>query len=106
MSTPSRHSDSPQKAAVYPISPLLALFLLFGLLVLAGCSGSEESPAVAGGTPEPPAGGVQAIVTRIVNQITFVTSTPDPTAIALLNRPLAVLDLSLKIGRASCREGL
>lgn len=95
MPIPLRQIDSPQKAALYPIAHRLTLFLLFGLLLITGCSGSEEPLASAGGTPEPPAGGVQAIVTRIVNQITFVTSTPDPTAIYLQNRPLAVLDLSL-----------
>lgn len=95
MSTSSRPNNPALKSGFIPFARRLAPLFLFGLLVFNGCAGGNETQPIAGGTPEPPAGGVQAIVTRIVNQITFVTSTPDPTAIALLNRPLAVLDISL-----------
>ena len=73
----------------------IAVLLLFGLLSGAGCGAANEAQPVANGTPEAAVGGVQAIVTRIVNQITFVTSTPDATAIAQAQKPLIVLDMSL-----------
>lgn len=73
---------------------LLAVFLGGVLLLSAGCGGN--TPLAAGeGTPQPTVGRVQAIVTRIVEQVTFVTSTPDPLATPIRDEPLAVLDLSL-----------
>lgn len=60
------------------------------LALLAACRAGGETAGE--GTPAP--GGVQAIVTRIVEQITFVTSTPDPAQPAQPRDPV-ILDLSL-----------
>ena len=60
------------------------------LALLAACRAGGE----AAGEGTPAAGGVPAIVTRIVEQITFVTSTPD-AAQPPESRDPVVLDLSL-----------
>ncbi len=59
--------------------------LLAALLALAACRPADT-------TPQP--GGVGGIVTRIVEQITFVTSTPDPAQPTVPQEPV-VLDVSL-----------
>ncbi len=71
----------------------LAGALLLGLW-LAGCAPADPGSAGAAGTPEP--GRAAAIVTRIVERITLVTRTPDPTAAAEAARQPVVLDLSLE----------
>nr|MBP6788893.1 hypothetical protein [Promineifilum sp.] len=55
--------------------PLVAGWALAALLALAACRPADATPG-SDGTPQ--TGGVGAIVTRIVEQITFVTTTPDP----------------------------
>ena len=66
-----------------------AAWALAMLLALAACRPADGG--TAGATPQPGAGN---IVTRIVEQITFVTSTPDPAAPAEPEDPV-VLDISL-----------
>ena len=68
--------------------------LLVLLLLLAGCDGeasSGEGTPSSEGTPD----GVGGIVTRIVEQITFVTPTPDPAATVEVQQDPVVLDISL-----------
>ncbi len=71
------------------IAGRLGALLLIFVLLLAACSASgSAAPAgdepTADGTPvagtAQPVGGIQAIVTRLVEQIMVVTSTPDPAA--------------------------
>jgi oligopeptide transport system substrate-binding protein len=64
--------------------------LLVALLALAACRPADTAPG--DGTPQ--TSGVGGIVTRIVEQITFVTSTPDPAQPAAPQEPV-VLDISL-----------
>ncbi len=72
----------------------LGVWLLILLLTIVSCSGGK--PETAGtGEVEASTGRVQAIVTRIIEQISFATTTPDPTAIAAKTQPRIVLDLSL-----------
>lgn len=90
------HSGCPHsQACTHATRPHRAgIWLLLILLIVAGCGGSE-SGTTGTGTAETTTGGVRAIVTRIVEQISFVTSTPDPTAIAIKEQPRVVLDISL-----------
>jgi len=72
------------------------LWLLAGLLIFAaGCRANTASSSIGEGTPQPTAGRVQAIMTRIVGQIAFATSTPAPLATPVRVEPLAILDISL-----------
>jgi oligopeptide transport system substrate-binding protein len=64
------------------------------LLLLSACS-PMGAPDGGEGTPQATAGGVESIVTRIVEQITFVTRTPDLTAQAEAAREPVELDVSL-----------
>jgi len=74
-------------------------WLLAGLLIfVAGCRANTASPPIGEGTLQPTAGKVQTIMTRIVSQLAFATSTPDPLATPVRVEPLAILDISL-IGR-------
>lgn len=78
------------------ISRQWRLWLLAGLLIFAaGCRANTASSSIGEGTPQPTADRVQAIVTRIVGQIAFATSTPDPLATPVRVEPLAILDISL-----------
>jgi len=70
---------------------LAAGWALVALLVLAACRPADAAPG-SDGTPQ--SGGAGNIVTRIVEQITFVTSTPDPAQPAAPREPV-VLDISL-----------
>ena len=80
---------------------------LCGLMIFAvGCGANIAPPAIGEGTPQPTAGRVQTIVTRLVEQITFVTSTPDPLATSVRVEPFAVLDLSLTGGLPDLDPGL
>jgi len=80
---------------------------LCGLMIFAvGCGANIARPAIGEGTPQPTAGRVQTIVTRLVEQITFVTSTPDPLATSVRVEPFAVLDLSLTGGLPDLDPGL
>lgn len=78
---------------------LALLWISLTALLLAGIG--CRAPANAGvattddGTPQATAGGVQAIVTRIVEQITIVTRTPDPAATSVEATEPVILDLSL-----------
>jgi len=74
---------------------LLAGFLCSLMVFAAGCGANDAPAAIGEGTPQPTVGRVQTIVTRLVEQITFVTSTPDPLATSARVEPFAVLDLSL-----------
>lgn len=78
---------------------------MLALLMAAGCGSSgetqaaaEETTALEDGavdvTPQP-VSGVQSIVTRLVERITVVTSTPDPQATAVVDSPPVPLDLTL-----------
>lgn len=70
-----------------------ALLLLL-LWLLAGCGGGESAgEGTPGGVGTP--GGMSGIVTRIVEQITFVTPTPDPAATVVVEQETVVLDISL-----------
>ena len=71
--------------------PLVARWALAALLALAACRPAGATPG-SDGTPQ--TGGVGAIVTRIVEQITFVTTTPDPAQPTTPQEPV-VLDISL-----------
>ena len=64
---------------------------LAALLALAACRPADEAPA-AGGTAEAEAPG---IVTRLVEQITFVTRTPDPAQPPPVAEDPVELDVSL-----------
>ncbi len=64
---------------------------LLALLALAACRPADDAPA-AGGTPAAEAPG---IVTRIVEQITFVTRTPDPAQPPAVAEDPVTLDVSL-----------
>ncbi|MBP8950356.1 MAG: hypothetical protein KBG73_16045, partial [Candidatus Promineofilum sp.] len=64
---------------------------LLALLALAACRPAGDAPA-AGGTPAAEAPG---IVTRIVEQITFVTRTPDPAQPPAVAEDPVTLDVSL-----------
>ena len=72
-----------------------AVVVLGLLLLTAGCRADANPPVTAEGTPAAAVGGVQGIVTRIVQQITLVTRTPDPLATIAIDAPPAVLDISL-----------
>jgi oligopeptide transport system substrate-binding protein len=65
------------------------------LWVGAGCRPQDTAATPADGTPTATAGGVQAIVTRLVQQITVVTRTPEPAGAAEEDRPPVELDISL-----------
>lgn len=74
---------------------LWLVLILFILLLGAGCrSTSVPTEGEAGSAPATPS-GVQNFVTRIVEQISFVTRTPDPAAVAAVEEPPVVLDISL-----------
>jgi ABC-type oligopeptide transport system substrate-binding subunit len=81
------------RAVDYWTAPALWVSLA-ALLLLSGCSPIRDAATNAEGTPQATA-GVGAIVTRIVEQITFVTRTPDPTAQAEASREPVELDISL-----------
>ena len=76
---------------------LLAVVLLLGT----GCrpdidaAGDADTSVNVDVTPQPTAGRVQAIVTRIVEQLMFVTSTPDPSAPTTQETEPIILDISL-----------
>ncbi|CUS02646.2 protein of unknown function [Candidatus Promineifilum breve] len=70
-----------------------ALFLCLGAGI--GCRPQDEAALPADGTPRATPSSVQAIVTRIVQQITVVTRTPDPAAAVAEEQPPVELDLSL-----------
>lgn len=75
--------------------PWLLAGLLSGLLfIAAGCAANTAPPQIGEGTPQPTVSGIQAIATRIVEQISFATSTPDPLATPARVEPLAILDIS------------
>lgn len=86
----TRHSTARR---LYPVLSLVAVAIL--LLAVAGCRPTDEATPAAEGEPRPTPSGVQAIVTRIVQQITVVTRTPDPAGAAELEQTPVVLDLSL-----------
>ena len=67
---------------LHPAAALLAVVLLLGTSCRQnGDAAVDISAAVdTTTTPQPTPGRVQNIVTRLVEQITFVTSTPDPLA--------------------------
>ena len=80
--------------------PMRVALLLLLLALLAGCGGEESAgEGTPGGETTPNGvdtpGGVSSIVTRIVEQITFVTPTPDPSATVEVEQEPVVLDLSL-----------
>lgn len=62
------------------------------LALLSGCA-QPQGETDGDGTTEP--GGVQALATRLFEQIAFATSTPDPSATVEAVRDPVVLDLSL-----------
>ncbi len=81
--------------------------LAAALLVAAGCRPpGDGANAAAGGTPQATAGRVQAIATRIVQQITIVTRTPDPAATAAKTSKPVALDLSLSGALPNLDPGL
>lgn len=70
--------------------------LLGGLLLLStGCGEADQTLATGEGTPQPTANRVEAIVTRLVEQITVVTITPDPLVTPVRDEPMSILDISL-----------
>jgi oligopeptide transport system substrate-binding protein len=75
--------------------PALTRVIPLLLILLTGCLSFGDAPQEGVGTPQATSGGVQSFVTRIVEQITFVTSTPDPTAQAEASRQPVELDISL-----------
>lgn len=91
------NSDSPNNFAFRGVTRLRRLSTACCLIILlasAGCR-AGESAATGEDPPQATASGVQSIVTRIVQQITFVTSTPDPAAAAAQLQPPVELDISL-----------
>lgn len=82
---------------LHPAAALLAVVLLLGTSCRQnGDAAVDISAAVdTTTTPQPTPGRVQNIVTRLVEQITFVTSTPDPLAPSTEETTPVVLDISL-----------
>lgn len=81
---------------------LAGLALSLSLIVVAvGCGSMGDAQATGLEIPDaettPPAavGGVQSLVTRIVERITAVSSTPDPQAAIVVDSPPVVLDIGL-----------
>ncbi len=78
------------RQAILIVGAIIAL-----LLSAASCGSPQSSATAADGTPPATPSGVQAFVTRIVQQITIVTRTPDPAATAEEEQTPVELDLSL-----------
>ncbi len=83
MFSSSRHYAQRRRCGAYVAA-------LAALLALAACGSAGE--AATGDTTAP--GGVSGIITRIVEQIAYVTRTPDPAQAAVPHDPV-VLDLNL-----------
>jgi ABC-type oligopeptide transport system substrate-binding subunit len=66
------------------------------LLLLSGCSPTGSATAsIEDGTPQATPGAIGSFMTRVVEQVTLATSTPDPTAQAEAARGPVTLDISL-----------
>lgn len=65
------------------------------LLLITSCSVNRIDTIDEEGTPQATPGSLESFVTRIVEKITYVTITPDPTALAEASRGPVVLDLSM-----------
>ena len=82
---------------LHPAAALLAVVLLLGTSCRQNGDAAVDITAAVDTTttPQPTPGRVQNIVTRLVEQITFVTSTPDPLAPSTEETTPVVLDISL-----------
>lgn len=89
----NRFRPSSDLRRLFRISPNWLLLLTLFLTV--GCNFQSGEEVTIDGTPQATTGGVQGFVTRIVEQITIVTSTPDPAATAEEAQEPVVLDISL-----------
>lgn len=80
--------------AAWRLRARLAFIVLF--ILLSSCSPSGNATAsLEDGAPQATPGAIEAFMTRMVERVTFVTSTPDPTAQAEAARGPVTLDVTL-----------